>query len=80
MNGAFVAVPRPAQAVRLTPREVDLLRLLARGCSYAQVAEQLEVSLHTVTTHVKNAYRKLEVHSGRAAVWRAGELGLLDLR
>lgn len=64
------------EAVRLTPRESDVLRLIARGCTYAQVAERLGVSLHTVTSHVKNAYRKLGVRSGAAAVMRAVELKL----
>ena len=61
---------------RLTPREAEVLRLLARGCTYSQISDQLCVSLHTVESHVKNVYRKLEVHSARAAVWRAVELRL----
>ena len=47
--------------VRLTSRESDVLRVLARGCTYSQVSDRLGVSLHTVTTHIKNVYRKLEV-------------------
>ncbi|HEX5091583.1 MAG TPA: helix-turn-helix transcriptional regulator [Burkholderiales bacterium] len=62
--------------VRLTPRESDVLRHIARGCTYVQVADSLGVSLHTVTSHVKNAYRKLGVRSGAAAVMRAVELRL----
>jgi DNA-binding NarL/FixJ family response regulator len=61
---------------RLTSREVAVLQLLARGCTYSQIGDQLGVSLHTVESHVKNVYRKLEVHSARAAVWRAVELRL----
>jgi len=64
-------------SVRLTARETDVLRLLALGHSYTQVGDALGVSLHTVTTHIKNVYRKLDVHSARAAVWRALELELL---
>lgn len=63
--------------IRLTPRERDVLRLLARGGTYSQVGDRLGISLHTVTTHVKNVYRKLKVHSARAAIWRAMELQLL---
>jgi len=66
-----------APGVRLTCRESDVLRLLAQGHSYTQVGDALGVSLHTVTTHIKNVYRKLDVHSARAAVWRALELELL---
>jgi DNA-binding CsgD family transcriptional regulator len=62
----------------LTPRESAVLRLLARGCTYAQAAARLGVSLHTVASHIKNAYRKLEVHSAASAVMRAVELRLLE--
>ena len=63
--------------VRLTGRETEVLRLLARGCTYAQAARQLGTSAHTVGTHVKNAYRKLDVHSAAAAVLQAVRLGLI---
>ena len=68
---------RLGMALRLTAREADVLRLLARGLTYTQVSDALGVSLHTVTTHIKNVYRKLEVHAARAAIWRALELKLL---
>jgi len=63
--------------IKLTTRETDVLQLLAAGHTYTQVGERLGVSANTVASHVKNIYRKLEVHSGRAAVWRALELRLL---
>jgi DNA-binding CsgD family transcriptional regulator len=63
----------------LTPREVDVLRLLASGCTYWQAAARLGISPHTVVSHVKNAYRKLEVHCAAAAVMRAMQLGLLEV-
>lgn len=62
---------------RLTGREMEVLQLLARGCTYIQVGDRLRMSVHTVESHVKNVYRKLDVHSARAAVWRATELRLL---
>lgn len=62
--------------IRLTSREADVLRLLARGCTYSQVSDRLGMSLHTVESHVKNIYRELNAHSARAAVWRAMELRL----
>ena len=64
--------------IRLTVRESAVLLLLARGCTYAQAAAQLGMSAHTVSSHVKNAYRKLDVHSAAAAVMRAIELDLLN--
>jgi DNA-binding CsgD family transcriptional regulator len=63
--------------VRLTAREADVLRLLARGRTYAQAAAELGMSAHTLATHVKNAYRKLDVHSAAAAVMQAVRLGLI---
>ena len=61
----------------LTPRELEVVRLLASGCSYCQMAIRLGISPHTIVSHVKNAYRKLDVHTAAAAVMRAVELGLL---
>ena len=60
----------------LTARELDVLRLLAAGCTYYEAAMRLGISPNTVVTHVKNLYRKLEVHSAAAAVMRAVELGV----
>jgi len=62
---------------RLTTRESQILRLIASGCTYSQTAERLGISLHTVTTHIKNLYRKLDVHCAAGAVMRAVQLQLL---
>jgi DNA-binding CsgD family transcriptional regulator len=56
-----------------------VVRLLGSGCSYGKVALRLGISRHTVDSHIKNAYRKLEVHTGAAAVMRAVQLGLLEI-
>ena len=61
----------------LTPRECQVLRLLALGCTYEQAALRLGVSTHTVVSHVKNMYRKLGVHCAAAAVMRGFQLQLL---
>ena len=73
MNGQINA---GLEAAYLTPREAEVLKLVARGCTYVQVADRLGISLHTVASHVKNAYRKLGVRSGAASVMRAVELRL----
>lgn len=67
------------KSVRLTARETDVLRLMARGRTYLQIGDELGVSLHTVASHAKHIYGKFGVHTARAAVWRALELRLLDL-
>jgi DNA-binding CsgD family transcriptional regulator len=64
--------------VRLTRREAEVLRLIARGCTYSETAVELGMSAHTVGTHIKNAYRKLDVHCAAAAVMRAIQLRLLE--
>ena len=61
----------------LTPREAQVLWYLSQGCTYARTAERLGMSLHTVTTHIKSIYRKLDVHCAAAAVRRAIELQLI---
>jgi RNA polymerase sigma factor (sigma-70 family) len=63
--------------MNLTPREREVLRLIAAGLTYSQVAQVLGISLHTVCSHIKNMYRKLEVHNAPAAVSRALAAGAL---
>ena len=61
----------------LTEREVDILRLVAKGLSFNEIGDALAISPHTVVTHVKKIYRKLAVHSRGEAVFEAGQMGLL---
>ena len=65
--------------IRLTKREAEVLRCMAYGSSYKRVAAELGMSAHTVASHVKNAYRKLNVHSAAAAVMRAVQLQQLKV-
>ena len=62
---------------RLTPREQEVLRLLAGGGTDREIAATLFVSRRTVNSHVANILGKLGVHSRRDAVARARELALL---
>lgn len=66
-----------ADASALTARETDILRLVAKGLSFGDVGRVLDISPHTVVTHVKRIYRKLAVHSRGEAVYEARILGLL---
>lgn len=61
----------------LSDREHDVLGLLARGYSYAEIATLLGISTQTVGTYVKRLYRKLEVSSRSEAVFEASSRGLL---
>lgn len=61
----------------LSPRELDVLGLLATDLAGPAIARELVISLNTVRTHTKSIYAKLGVTSRRAAVTRARDLGLL---
>lgn len=61
----------------LSRREQEVLELVARGFSYAEIAELKSLSVHTVQTHIKSLYGKLEVHSKMEAVVEATRMGLL---
>jgi len=69
------ALPQPRGM--LSAREQEVLRLIARGFSYAEIARLKNLSVHTVQSHIKNLYGKLAVHSKNEAVFEATRLGLL---
>jgi LuxR family maltose regulon positive regulatory protein len=69
--------PRPQQPEGLSDRELEVLRLLATELTGPEIAQRLYVSLNTLRTHTKHIFTKLDVNTRRAAVRRAGELGLL---
>lgn len=80
----FQADRAPAEAAAedapsLTPREHEILNLIAKGFSFPEIGGLLGISHHTVTTHVRHIYDKLEVGSRGAAVYEAVHLGLLKL-
>jgi DNA-binding NarL/FixJ family response regulator len=68
---------KPAAASPLSEREAQILQLVAKGLSFADVAAALGISAHTVVAHVKKIYQKLAVHSRGEAVFEATQLGLL---
>lgn len=55
----------------LTPQETQLLKLLVEGHNYKTAASEMEVSVNTVSFHLRNIYRKLQVHSKSEAVAKA---------
>jgi len=61
----------------LTPRELEVLSLLALGLRPTEIAEQLFISVHTVRKHIRNACEKLHVHGAMAAVVAAQRQHLL---
>lgn len=61
----------------LSPRELDVLRLVGAGVRPAMVAKQLDISLHTVKSHLSSLKRKLDTHTQLETVTRAVALGLI---
>lgn len=61
----------------LTARETDVLRLLARGASYPEIGEMLDISLSTVQFHIRAIYRKLEVGTKAEATAEAIRRGVI---
>ena len=75
LASAQAGAPRLAEP--LTPREVEILRLIASGMRNEEIAGQLFISLATVKRHIANTYGKLGVSHRVEAINRATELGLL---
>jgi DNA-binding NarL/FixJ family response regulator len=67
-----------ADTPRLTERETEILRLVAKGMSYRQIAEKLVLSHRTVQNHVQNTLGKLQLHNRVELVRYAIEQGLDD--
>ena len=61
----------------LSDREIEVLRLMAEGYKYKEIAEKLFVSINTVRHHTRNLYSKLDVNNRTQAIGRAKELNLL---
>lgn len=72
-----IRAKRPAAAAELTPREQEVLALLAEGLSTQEMAERLVLSLHTVRNHVQNLMTKLGARSKLEAVTKASKQGLI---
>jgi HD-GYP domain-containing protein (c-di-GMP phosphodiesterase class II) len=71
-------IVRPRQqSVRLSVREIDVLRSISRGASNKEAARELDLSPSTVRTHVESVFRKLECSTRAAATLKASALGLL---
>jgi DNA-binding NarL/FixJ family response regulator len=67
----------PADSL-LTDREQEVLTMISRGFSFMEISSELEISGHTVTSHVRHIYKKLNVHSRSEAVYAAARKGLVE--
>ena len=73
----FVLNQTALEELNLSPREMEVLELMAKGMSNAEIAESLFVSLNTIKTHSSKLYEKLEVKRRTQAVEKARQLSLI---
>ncbi len=73
------SAPEQTDVQPLTPREMDILWGIAKGFTYGELAERLEISKQTVPVHIKNIYRKLQTNNRSEAVYEASRRGLIRL-
>ena len=64
-------LPEHHENFMLTERELEVLKYLVEGLSYKMIADECEISTETVNNHIKNIYRKLQVHSKGEAITKA---------
>lgn len=70
--------PAALTLIPITPREEEVLTYLAKGLNRAEVAQLLSVSAHTITTHVRSIYAKLDISSRAEATVEAIRRGLIS--
>jgi two-component system NarL family response regulator len=68
------------QAVSLSQREVEVVRLIAEGNTNRQIAEKMFLSIHTIGTHRKNIFRKLKIRNSSELVYYALNKGIIQPR
>ncbi len=76
-NGAFVVNAASIERLGLTPRELEILALIAEGLSNREISERLYVSENTVKTHSANLFTKLNARRRTQAVQIAKEAGVI---
>lgn len=74
----LVPAPRQEERIPLTPTEIEVLKDIARGMTTREIAEKRFSSFHTINTHRKNIFRKLQVNNIHEAIKYALRAGLVD--
>jgi DNA-binding NarL/FixJ family response regulator len=72
--------PPKAPVTELTPRELDVLTLIAKGCSNAEIADELSISGVTVKSHIGRIFVKLHLRDRAAAIVYAYDNGIVAPR
>ena len=76
-GSAFERNDAAIRSLGLTPRECEILALLASGQSNKEIARQLEISPNTAKTHIASVFQKLDVQRRTQAIHKARELALI---
>lgn len=66
-----------AEQYLLTPREVEIIKAIEKGLSYKEISSTLNISVHTVHTHIKNIYEKLQAKNRTDALIKARKKGII---
>ena len=74
----FKSLPAEEAFPELTPRELEVLELIAKGANNRQIADQLVISNHTVRNHITSIYSKLQVADRTQAIIKARNVGLAN--
>lgn len=61
----------------LTQREIEIVKLVEEGLTYKEIGERLNISIHTVHTHIKNIYEKLQAKGRNDAIIKARKKGII---
>jgi len=80
--GHISSPARPEQhdsTVSLSEREIEVLEYVSKGFSAREISEVMKISYHTVVSHTKKIYRKLNVSSRTEAVFEAEQAGIIQL-
>lgn len=73
----FSAFKPATHEAEISEREVEVLRKLADGSTRIEIADQLNVSRHTIDSHIRNIYRKLHVHNVSGAITKAAAMHII---
>jgi DNA-binding NarL/FixJ family response regulator len=69
--------PLRQEVIALTPREIDVLTLMAKGYNRTEISKLLKITCNTVSSYIKQVYQKLDVHSRAEATLEASRMGLV---
>jgi len=76
-NGLFILNEKEVTRLGLSSRELEVLQLMAEGCSNGEIAARLFVSLNTVKTHTSNLFAKMDVKRRTQAIELAKRISLI---